>query len=115
MNLYYVGGFGVMGWVAAWEYEHAQPDPLADVADDILRHMNTDHAEALVLLARVFARMDAQAATMTGVDRLGFSVRVRTVDGDRGARIAFLREVHNAGEARKALLEMVQRAGLPAH
>jgi len=114
VDLYYVGGFGVMGWVATSEYEGAQPDPLADVADDILRHMNTDQADALVLLARVFARRDSQAATMTAVDRLGFSVRLRTVDGDRGARISFSREVHNAGEARKALVEMMQLARLQA-
>jgi hypothetical protein len=25
----YVGGFGVMGWVSAAEYERGQPDPLA--------------------------------------------------------------------------------------
>jgi hypothetical protein len=26
LDVYYVGGFGVMGWVVASEYEHAQPD-----------------------------------------------------------------------------------------
>ena len=30
---------------------------------------------------------------MTAVDRLGFHVRLKTPDGMRGARIAFLREV----------------------
>ncbi len=30
VDIYYVGGFGVMGWVSAPEYDHAQPDPLAD-------------------------------------------------------------------------------------
>ena len=32
VDVYYVGGFGVMGWVAASEYRQAQPDPLADTA-----------------------------------------------------------------------------------
>src|ERR1700759_217344 len=31
-DVYYVGGFGVMGWVAASEYGQAQPDPLAQEA-----------------------------------------------------------------------------------
>jgi len=30
VDLYYVGGFGVMGWVSALEYDSSQPDPLAD-------------------------------------------------------------------------------------
>jgi heme iron utilization protein len=51
VNVYYVGGFGVMGWVSAPEFYSGQPDPLADVATDIVQHMNTDHPDALVLLA----------------------------------------------------------------
>src|SRR5712692_11348834 len=30
VDVYYVGGFGVMGWVWASDYERSQPDPLAD-------------------------------------------------------------------------------------
>src|SRR5664279_4859838 len=30
LDVYYVGGFGVMGWVAASEYSQAQSDPLAE-------------------------------------------------------------------------------------
>ena len=55
VDVYYVGGFGVMGWVTAAEYYSAQPDPLADSAAGIIQHMNADHADALVLLARAFA------------------------------------------------------------
>jgi putative heme iron utilization protein len=109
VDLYYVGGFGVMGWVSASEYDRAQPDPLADAAADIIRHMNADHADALILLARAFARIEAQEARMTAVDRLGFQVRLKTQDGVRGARISFLREVRNPAEARTVLVEMVQQ------
>jgi hypothetical protein len=35
---------------------------------------------------------------------------LKTADGMRGARIAFLREVHNPKEARNVLIEMVQQA-----
>ena len=34
VDVYYVGGFGVMGWVAASAYRQAQPDPLADTAGE---------------------------------------------------------------------------------
>jgi putative heme iron utilization protein len=110
VDVYYVGGFGVMGWVAASEYYSAQPDPLADTAAEIIQHMNTDHGDALVLLARVFAGIEPQEISMTSVDRLGFQARVKTQDGTRNARIAFLREVTNPAEARKVLVEMVGQA-----
>jgi heme iron utilization protein len=104
------GGFGVMGWVSASEYVRSQPDPLADSMAEIIQHMNADHTDALVLLARKFAHIESQEATMTAVDRLGFQVRVKTQDGIRGARIAFLREVSNPAETREVLVEMVQQA-----
>ncbi len=109
-DVYYVGGFGVMGWVSAPEYDRSQPDPLADSTAEIIQHMNTDHKDALVLLTRKFAGLESQEATMTAVDRLGFQVRVKTQDGMRGARIAFLREVTNPADTRKVLVEMVQQA-----
>jgi len=112
VDVYYVGGFGVMGWVSASEYDRSQPDPLADSMAEIIRHMNADHQDALLLLAREFARIESQEATMTAVDRLGFHVRVKTQDGTRGARIAFLREVTNPADTRKILVEMVRQARL---
>ena len=110
VDVYYVGGFGVMGWVSASEYDRAQPDPLADSMAKIIQHMNADHKDALVLLARAFARIESQEATMTAVDRLGFHARLKTQDGVKGARIAFLREVSNPAETREVLVEMVQQA-----
>ena len=110
VDLYYVGGFGVMGWVSASEYDRSQPDPLADSMAEIIHHMNTDHKDALVLLAQTFARIESQEATMTEVDRFGFQLRLKTQDGIRGARIAFLREVSNPAETRKVLVEMVRQA-----
>jgi hypothetical protein len=35
-GIYFIGGFGVMGWVAAEEYSAAQPDPLAEAASGII-------------------------------------------------------------------------------
>lgn len=110
LDVYYVGGFGVMGWVSAPEYGRAHPDPLADSAAEIIQHMNADHKDTLILLARTFAGMESQEAVLTSVDRLGFHVRLKTKDGMRGARIAFLREVSNPIETREVLIEMMERA-----
>ena len=110
VDVYYVGGFGVMGWVSASDYDRSQPDPLADSMAEIIEHMNADHKDTLVMLARTFAHIDSMEATMTAVDRLGFHVRLKTAEGMRGARIAFLQEVRDATETRKVLVEMVKQA-----
>jgi heme oxygenase (biliverdin-IX-beta and delta-forming) len=110
VDLYYVAGFGAMGWVEAQEYRGARPDPLADHATGIIRHMNDDHADALVLYCRAFAGVVAAEATMTAVDRMGFRVRARLGEELRGLRINFTRQVHTPLEARTVLVEMVKQA-----
>jgi putative heme iron utilization protein len=110
VDLYYVGGFGVMGWVDASDYQHAPPDPLAEHAPEILAHMNTDHVPAMILLARLHAQLEATEAAMTSIDRLGFTLRLKTNEGMKGARINFPREVANPQQTRSVLVEMVQQA-----
>jgi len=109
LDVYYVGGFGVMGWVAALEYSQAEPDPLINHRIDIMQHMNADHKDALILLAKRFAGIEAQEAEMTSVDRLGFHLRLKTRDGVKGTRVAFLREVSDPSETREVFVEMVQQ------
>jgi hypothetical protein len=55
--------------------------------------MNADHVDAMIMLAGSHAGIDATEATMTSVDRLGSSLRLKTANGVKGARINFLREV----------------------
>jgi putative heme iron utilization protein len=110
VDVYYVGGFGVMGWIPASDYYSGQVDPLADSAISIIQHMNADHGDALILLARAFVGIEAQEAAMTSVDRLGFHVRLKTQDGTRGTRIAFPREVTTLSEAREVLVDMTAQA-----
>jgi len=107
VDLYFVGGFGVMGWLAASEYSQARPDPPVDHKIDIMQHTNADLKDALILFAKRFADVEAQDAEMTSVDRLGFHLRLKTKDGVRGTRIAFLREVATPVEAREVFVEMV--------
>jgi putative heme iron utilization protein len=113
-EVYYVGGFGVMGWVSGPEFLEAEADPLAPLAAGILEHMNDDHGEALVLLASHFGGLEPEPAPtearMTAVDRLGFHLRVRQGERFRGCRIAFLREATTAEAVRKVLVEMVSMA-----
>jgi hypothetical protein len=109
-GVYFIGGFGVMGWISAEDYANAQPDPLAEAAPAIIRHMNADHSDALRLIARRFAGEAPDEAAITAVDRLGFHLRLKSGDRIHGRRVAFLREVKDAENARVVFVEMVRQA-----
>jgi hypothetical protein len=109
-DVYFVGGFAAMDWIAAAAYANAPVDPLADAAAGILEHMNRDHADALVTYARAYAGAEADEATMVAVDRLGFRLRLRSGDRLHAVRIAFPREITTPAETRAVMIEMLQRA-----
>lgn len=109
-HVYFVGGFGVMGWVERRDYAAAEPDPLAEAAPRIIEHMNEDHAEALREITRHFSGLEAEKAQMVSCDRLGFTVRLNTAQGMKGTRIAFPEEVRSAGDARRVLVAMTAKA-----
>jgi len=108
--LYFVGGFAAMDWIEAPAYRIARPDPLADGAAGIVEHMNRDHADALLTLARVHVQADAEEVSMVAVDRLGMKLRVRSRSRLHGARIAFPREVLTVQDSRVVLIEMLKDA-----
>ena len=108
--VYFIGGFGVMGWVSAEDYTNAKPDPLADAAMGIIQHMNSDHAEALRQIAGYYTSEAVDEAVMTAVDRLGFHLRLKSGDKVYGRRVAFIREVANRDDARSVLVEMARHA-----
>jgi putative heme iron utilization protein len=116
VDIYFVGGFGSMGWVAPADYASAAVDPLADEASNLIREINAEQGETLLLLARVFGDLDAQQATITTLDRLGFHLRVKTPDRMQGGRVAFPNPVRNVAEVRAALagLAVQANAGLQA-
>jgi putative heme iron utilization protein len=105
-GIYFIGGFGVMGWIEPAEYGAASPDPLSAIAPGVIEHMNSDHADALRRIAARYADEAPEEASMTEVDRLGFHVRLKTGDRIHGLRIAFPREVKSANEAREVFIEM---------
>ena len=108
-GVYFIGGFGVMGWISAEDYGSAQPDPLAESTAGIIQHMNADHAEALRLIARHYLGEDPEEAAMTAVDRLGFHLRLKSGGRVYGRRVTFLREVTNSDDARGVLIGMARR------
>jgi hypothetical protein len=107
---YLVGGFGVMGWIDAADYDQAEVDPLADIAASVLEHMNHDHADALALLARHVGQCPADRATMTAVDHLGFHLRIDHQGERQDLRLPFPQAVRSASKVRQVLTHMVQQA-----
>ena len=47
---------------------------------------------------------------MTSIDRLGFHLRLKTHDGVKGTRVAFLGEVSDPSQTREVIVEMVKQA-----
>ncbi|MBN4077098.1 DUF2470 domain-containing protein [Mariprofundus ferrooxydans] len=109
-HVYFVGGFGIMGWVNELEYSAAVPDPLMHIAAEVIQHMNDNHADALITLVNHHSDRGADEVRMVGVDRLGFDVKVSVADAVRGLRIAFTEPVHNALEVRTMFVSMLHDA-----
>ncbi len=110
-DIYFVGGFGAMGWIIKEDYYKARVDPLADAAPGIIQHMNDDHPDSLLLLARKFTGIEAEEALMTSVDRLGFHVRLKSGGQVFSRRIAFPREVKSSRDTREVMVEMIGESG----
>ncbi|RLQ84346.1 DUF2470 domain-containing protein [Mycetocola zhadangensis] len=84
----------------------------------VLRHMNTDHSDDNLLIAKAFVDRDAEAATMIGLDGGGGTWRV-TVDGDeRDAVVPWKTTVTERAEIRREVVVLYEaacdRLGVPA-
>ena len=111
-DVYFVGGFGSMGWVAPDDYARAAVDPLADEASDLIHELNTEQVDWLLLLARVYGHVEAQEATITALDRLGVHLRIKTADRMQGGRLAFEHPVLNAQDVKAGVAWMAEQARL---
>ncbi len=109
--LRYIGGFGRMSWVEPDAWRGATPDPIAPAADDVIEHMNEDHADALRDYCLAFSRArDFGAVTMTGLDRYGFEMAVETAEGSRPVRVAFDEPLESPDTVRGVMVALVRRA-----
>ena len=95
------GGFATARWFASDRLIRANPLP-CDVRARIVGHMNQDHSDALSqYLNRTDIPSDA-AVAMVGIDATGMDLRV----ADTLHRVALLRPIASADEAREVLVEM---------
>jgi putative heme iron utilization protein len=107
----WVGGYGRMASADAAAYAAAEPDPVAGSALDAVAHLNDDHAEALVAMARALAGYtDATSARCTAADRYGLDLVVQTPRGRAQTRVAFAEPIGVANGLRPATVELARRA-----
>lgn len=115
----WVGGFGRMASSTPAEYAVAEPDPTARGANYAVKHMNEDHADSLLEMARAFTgHTDATSATALRADRYGMDLGVETPRGDITARVGFTEPVESGDGLRAAVVALAKAAreklGLPA-
>lgn len=82
-----------------------------EVSDRICKHMNDDHAEAVVLYARVFGNSpEATSAQMLSIDAEGMNLMTQVNGSDTPVRVAFDHVLADAKDAHYTLVEMMKQA-----
>mmetsp|Transcript_1904 Transcript_1904/g.5578 ORF Transcript_1904/g.5578 Transcript_1904/m.5578 type:complete len:257 (-) Transcript_1904:178-948(-) len=108
----FVGGFARAGGVTVDEYMEASPDPLADFAKPVMRHMNEDHTAALKSYVRYLVGVedDIDEIEMKRLDKLGFDVRVTVGNGTGVLRIPFASPVTERKAVKEAIVALSKEA-----
>lgn len=102
------GGFARARALAADELrtDLAGAEELVAAEESALAHLNADHREALALYATKLAGAPKGGWRATGLDPEGLDLAA----GERAVRVPFGRRVTGAGELRRLLKEMAERA-----
>ncbi len=103
-----VAGFGQIHWIEADQLLHRGNDTawLRAAEDDVLRHMNGDHAATLDLYAERLLGQVGTGWRLTGVDPEGADLR----RGGTVARLDFPAPVGDAETIRQAFIALAQSA-----
>jgi putative heme iron utilization protein len=104
-----------MSWIDGDVYRDAQPDPLREMAAGIREHMNEDHVDAMVAMARASGEVEGtiEDAHMFRVDAYGFDLELDTDQGRRRVRIGYPEQrvpVTPSDDIRGLFVELTERA-----
>ena len=106
-----VAGFGRIAWVEAPALRFASPAAaLAAAEDEIVAHMNADHADAIALYAQRLLGRSGGGWRMTGIDPEGIDLRRPLDDGGETARLDFAAPVLTPAAAQRALVALAGQA-----
>lgn len=110
----YVGGFGHMSWVTGEDIASATADTMLIGSTGAVEHMNADHADACLDMARWLAGIRGPvAARVHSIDRHGITLYAETPGSTAlaTARIAFPgAPLVSLADVRPAIVELTQRA-----
>jgi putative heme iron utilization protein len=82
-----------------------------EVSDRICTHMNTDHADAVLLYAKAFGGLkDAIAAQLLAVNPDSMNLLVQTDEHTIPLQIPFDHELQDSEDAHHTLIDMVKQA-----
>ena len=83
----------------------------AEVSNRICEHMNSDHADAVVLYAQTFGGLAGdQAAEMVSIDFQGMNLTAQVNGAAVPIRVEFDRVLQDAEDAHHTLIAMVKQA-----
>lgn len=90
--------------------KHEFPDN--EMINDVIQHMNEDHSDACLVIARAFGNTPiATSATMLGMDADGVDFSTSSASGNElPTRVAFTKPLKHAGQIRGQLVAMAKRA-----
>jgi putative heme iron utilization protein len=87
----------------------------ANISSRICKHMNDDHADAIVLYARAFGGVtDARIAQMLSIDSQGMDLTAQVNGEAIPVRIQFDHLLADAEDAHQTLIAMVKQARVKA-
>ncbi|MBN3942487.1 MAG: DUF2470 domain-containing protein [Nostoc sp.] len=87
----------------------------AEISSRICKHMNDDHADAVVVYAKAFGGVtDAIAAEMLSIDAQGMDLTAQVNGEAVPVRIQFDRVLVDAEDAHQTLIAMVKQARVKA-
>jgi heme iron utilization protein len=88
-----------------------QDDPVSRGAARAIQHLNDDHADALLEMARALAPCpEATSARCLDADRTGLDLMVMTAAGERAVRVDYEEPIDAPDGLRKATVKLAQRA-----
>lgn len=86
-------------------------DPLADIRDLFVEHVNSSHEDSLVLVGRVLGRRpDATTARITAIDLAGLDLELGTQAGPAAVRLDFHAPITSADDLTGAAFGLVGEA-----
>lgn len=88
----------------------------AEISSRICKHMNEDHADAVVLYAKAFAGVtNATAAQISAIDSQGMDLTAQVNGENLPVRIQFDHVLADAEDAHQTLIAMVKQARVKAN